>query len=165
MIASMNSTGQTASSGPLLPSPDLLHHRVSDVRDGLVADLRAVDLVQMIGDIAHRHPLREQRDDHVRQATDPSRALRHDHRVERAVAVAGDLHRHRADLGRQRLPGKPVPRIPRPLTRQIPPLITEVIGHLLLQRPLQHLPGQLVEQPTRTGQLQPLGLHPSHQLV
>jgi hypothetical protein len=43
-------------------------------------------------------------------------------------------------------------------------LITEVLGHLLVQRGLEHRLGQLFEQPIRPGQRQALFLGQPHQL-
>jgi hypothetical protein len=42
--------------------------------------------------------------------------------------------------------------------------ITEVLGHFLIERSLEHRLGQLLEQPVRPGQRQALFLSQSNQL-
>ena len=82
------STGQTASSGAVLPRRHVGHHRVGDLRDRLPAHADAVDLGQVRPDLAGREPFRVQRDHVARQALEtaavlavpsPGRMSPHDH--------------------------------------------------------------------------------------
>ena len=58
----------------------------------------------------------------------------------------------------------------RPWARAVPPstdhglmpLVTEVLGHLLVQRRLEHVLREQLQQPVRAGQLQPASLRLSH---
>lgn len=52
---------------------------------------------EVVLDITHRHPTRVEGDDHVIEATQPSAALGHERRGERAVAVPRDRELDIAD--------------------------------------------------------------------
>ena len=70
---------------PGLPGPDLLQHRVSDPGDRLGRQLGAVDLLQVVDDVPHAHPVRVQADDHVVQAAGhPPGTFRDQQRLEAA---------------------------------------------------------------------------------
>jgi hypothetical protein len=58
-----------------LPSLDLLQHRVGDLGDGLVGQFSAQRAGQVVADVAHRHPTRVQRNDHLVEAAGAPRAL------------------------------------------------------------------------------------------
>jgi hypothetical protein len=80
-----------------LPGLDLLEHPVGDLGDGLVGDLGADRAREVVLDIADRHPTRTQADDHVVEAVQAPRALRHQRRGERRTAIPWDVQRHVPD--------------------------------------------------------------------
>ena len=120
--------------------------------------LGAIHLLKVVQDVAHAHPVRIQRDDHVVQAAgDPPRALRDQQRLEGPGPVPRHLQRDRPDPGLDGLGDAPVPGVPRPVPGRIVPPVTQVRGQLGLQRPLQHRPHQLAEHRALAGQPQPPG--------
>ena len=86
-------------------------------------------------------------------------------RLERAGPVTRnvdlDLPRR---LGEHRLRSGAVADVARPGTGRVVLLIAQVLGHLLVQRGLEHRLGQLLEQPVRAGQRQTLLLRQPDQL-
>ena len=131
---------------------------VGDPADRFLADRGAVDFGEVRADLPAGQPLRIQGQDDLIDPGQPALPLLHDLRLERSVPVAGylDLHvpgglgQHRlrsgavADVGGVSIPGRPVL------------LMAEVIGHLLVQRCLQHTLGELLQQPVRARQGQAL---------
>ena len=107
----------------------------------------------MVGDVAGRHPLRIQAQHRVVEPRQPPGVLRHHRRRERAGPVTRDVDAHVPDIGADRLAGAAVTDVPgrRPLV----PIVTEMAGHLDLERGLQHLLRQPRQQPPRTGQVHP----------
>ena len=93
---------------PGLPRLDLLERRVGDLRDRLVGELGAQRALQMVADVAHGHPARVQRDDHLVEAAGAPRALRDQPRLERTRPVPRYRQTHRSDLGVEGLRGEPV---------------------------------------------------------
>ena len=127
--------------------------------------LGAQGAFQMGLDVADRHPARIQADDHVAQPADPALPLRHQPRVEAAVAVPRRGQIEVADLGAQPLRGDPVPGVARPVPGRVMLLIAQMIGQLRLQPGLQHPLHQLRQEPALPGQLHPALIDPVHQLV
>jgi hypothetical protein len=80
---------------PVLPFPNLLEHGVGDPADQIGGDLDPVKLLQVSLDLANREPPGVKADDPIVEPVEPGLPLRHDLRLEAAVAVA----RHR-DLDR-----------------------------------------------------------------
>jgi len=62
----------------------------------------------------------------------------HQHRGERARAVAGHRKMHRPDAGLHRFPDRPIAGITAVVSRQVVLGITEMGGKLCFQRPLQN---------------------------
>ena len=91
--------------------------------------------------------------------------LAHDLRFERAVTIAGHLDVDRADIGDHRLGPGAVTRVVPVAALHGVLLIAEMAVHLTLQAGLEHPAGQIAEQPTRAGQLHPLGLGSIHELL
>ncbi len=82
---------------PGLPGLHLLQHTVSDPRDRLVRQFGAIDLPQMVLDVADGHAVRVQTDDHVVQAAgDPPGPLGDQHRGKRARPVPRHIDLDRA---------------------------------------------------------------------
>ena len=136
------------------PGAHLLEHLVGDPGDRVLADGRAVHLVEVRGDLAGGQALGEQADRdrvHVRQAP---LALLDDHRLERA----GPVPRHRdahlpGGVGEHRLGPGAVADVARSGGGCLVFLVAEVLGQLLLQRGLQDGRGDRLEQPVRAGQV------------
>ena len=110
-------------------------------------------------------PLGRQRQHHLIHPAQPPAPLGHHHRLERAGPVPGHLDLDRADLGEHRLGPGPVPRVPRVMPSRIVGCVADMVGHLALQHRLQHLLGQIGQQPARAHQAHPVRLGPHHQLV
>jgi hypothetical protein len=72
---------------PALPGLDLLEHRISDLGDGLVRQLGAQRAGQVMLDIAHRHPTRVQRNNHLIQAAGTPGALGNQPRLKRPSPI------------------------------------------------------------------------------
>ncbi len=86
-------------------------------------------------------------------------------RLKAAVAVAGHLDLHRADLGQHRLGPGAVAGVPTPVSGRIVLLVAEVAGDLAFQSGLQHPLRELLQQPALPSQLQTAGLGPVDQLT
>jgi hypothetical protein len=133
-----------------------------------VADLDAVDLLQVGLDVADAHPARVERDDLVVKAVEAALVLGHDLRFERPLPVARRADPHRPVLGMQRLGRRAVAAVPGPARRRMAALIAEVVGQLGVHRALDQPPGQLGEQAALTGDLRRrarAGEQPVDQLV
>jgi hypothetical protein len=134
---------------PGLPRGDLLSHHVGHPRDQRRGDLGAVDLGQVRLDVAGGHAARVQREDHVIDLPGPPPPLRDDDRLEGGVTVAGHIDADRPGRGRDGLLVAAVTRVPGPVPGRIALHVTQVIIELGAQRPLQHRPGDLAQQPAR----------------
>ena len=86
-----------------LPLQDGVGDGVGDVADRPRDQLCPQGGVQVVADLAHRHPAGVQADDHAVQPVHAPLALAHQAGRERAGAVAGDLDLERAHLGVHRL--------------------------------------------------------------
>src|SRR5579872_150673 len=107
-------------------------------------------------DLAHRHAARIERHDPVVEALDPTLALRQDHRLERAVAVARNRDLHLAIFGQHRLLGIAVAAVARATTSRVTFLVSEMLAQLRSERPFHKRLLQLLEQPFCAQQI--LGL-------
>ena len=122
--------------------------------------------LQVMPYVAHRHPARIQRDDHlVQAAADPPLALGHQPRLERRVTVPRGVQLHRADLAPQRLRGRPVVGVRAAPPGRVALLVTEVIGQLDLQPAFEHRLDHLRQEPARPGQPQHIPVHRLQQPV
>jgi hypothetical protein len=148
-----------------LPGLDLLEHRVGDRGDGVVGQLHPQRAGQMVGDVAHGHPTRIQRDDHLVEPAGAAGALRDQPRLEGAGAVPRGVQRHRTDLGGQRLRGAAVARVRAAPPGRVAALVAQVLGQLGGQAALEHRFDHLREEPALPGQGQLAGVDPVHQLV
>jgi hypothetical protein len=143
----------------------LFGHRVGDVGDHLVGQLGTQRADQVMLDVAHGHPTRVQRDDHVVQAAGAAGALGHQPGLEHAGPIPRHGQPHVTDLGGQGLGRGAVARV-----RDAPPgrvalLIAQVPGQLGLQGTLEHRPDQLGQKPALPGQRQPTGIDLIHHRV
>jgi hypothetical protein len=150
---------------PGLPGLDLLQHGVGDRRDGVVGQLHAQRAGQMVGDVAHGHPARVQRHDHLVQAAGAAGTLRDQPGLEAALPVARGVQPHRPDLGLQGFRGRTVARVRAAPTGRVSTFVAQVLGQLRLQAPLEHRFDHLREEPALPGQGQLAGVDPVHQLV
>ena len=138
---------------PLGPVADVVHHAVGDARDQVAADVHAVDLLEVRGDIARRQPARVEREDLVVEPLKAALALADDLRLKAAVTVAGRVDLDLPVLGDQRLRGRAVARVPRAAGRLLMRLVADVVGQLDLHRALHQPLGQLGQQPAGPGDL------------
>jgi hypothetical protein len=76
--------------------------------------------------------------------------------LERRVDIAGHVNLDRADLGQHRLGPDPVAGIAMVTASGMVLVIAEMVAHLRLERGLEHLLGQLVQQPAGADKLDPL---------
>jgi hypothetical protein len=151
---------------PAAPGLHLLDHLVGDPRDRLLAHRRAVDLGEVRADLPGGQALGIQRQHDLIDPGQPPLPLLDDLRLERAMPVARHLDRYLpAGLGQHRLGPGPVPHVPRLVTGRAVLVMTEMPGHLLIQRRLQHRLGQLLQQPVRASQRHALLPGPGHQLL
>ena len=152
---------------PVLPRLHLLDHLVGDPADGLLRHRGAVDLREVRADLTRGQTLRIQRQDDLIDPGQPPLPLLDDLRLERPGPVPRHVDPDWAAAAGQHLLGPgPVADVPaaRALACGIMLLITQVAGHLLVQRGLDHGLGQLLQQPVRASQRQaPLAGQP-HQL-
>ncbi len=100
-------------------------------------------------DLPGRQASGVQREHDLVDLTESALSLLHDHRLEGALPVAGDLELDLAGgVGEHRLRPGPVPDVRRvSLTGSTVLLMAQVLGHLLVQRGLEHVLGELLEQP------------------
>jgi len=138
---------------PRSPRLDVLEHGVGDATDRVAADLDAVEVGQVRGDVAHRHAAGVEREDLVVQAGQARLALAHQPRFKRPVAVARRLDRDRTEFGLHRLGRVPVAVIAGSARRRLPRRTAQMLGQLGAQRRLDHAPGKLGNQPTGPGDL------------
>src|SRR5699024_4288651 len=138
---------------PRLPRGDLFQHRVGDVRDRLVRQIRAEGGGQVMLDVANRPPVIVEADDHVIQPAQAPPPLRDQARGERAGPIPRDLQLDRPELGLHRLRRGPVAGVGvlRRLAGAL--LIAQVAGQLGLQTPLERCLDQGGYEPAVTGQL------------
>jgi len=120
---------------------------------------------QVVGDVAHGHPARVQRDDHVVEAAGPADPFRDQPWLERPGPVPRHRQRDVADLGGHRLGRRAVARVGRTPPGRIALLIAQVLGELGLQPALEHRLDHLGEEATLPGQRQTTGVDALHQLV
>src|SRR5579859_4301326 len=150
---------------PALPGDHLLDHPVGDPRDRVPRDLRAVHVGEVSGDLAGRQAFRGQRDHQLIDARQPALALLDDLRLERPLAISGDVDLDLADLGQHRLRTRAVARVALVAARRRMLRIAEVVLHLHLQRRLQNRLRQIGQQTARTDQLNALAARPLNQLL
>lgn len=135
-----------------LPGLDLFSDRLSDVTDRLVAEFHTQGRFQVMSDIAHRHPAGVQADDHLVQPTDPSGALGHQRRGERAVPIPRGVQVDHADLGGDPARGDPVAGVARAVAGRVVLLVPQMVGQLSTHTPLQDGLEHLGQEPARAGQ-------------
>jgi hypothetical protein len=146
-----------------LPFLHVGDHRVGHPRDQIPGHLGAIDIGQVVGDIAGRHALRIQRQHRVVEPGQPPRVLGHHDRAERADPVSRHVDPHLADIGAHRLAAAAVTHVPRP--GPLPAVVAQMIGQLDIQRRLQDPLGQPGQQAARAGQLDALRARRRHQLL
>lgn len=118
---------------------------------------RPVDFSEMGADLTRGQALGVEREDHLVNAGQPPLALDDDHGRERAIPAPRNLDLHwPCRLREHRLGTSPVTRVAGLFAGIVMPLITEVLGHLLVQGRLDRCLGQHLQQPVRTRQGQAL---------
>jgi hypothetical protein len=112
-------------------------------------------LGEVRGDLTGGQAFGVQRDRHRIHIRQPPLPLPHDHRLESAGPVPGHLHAHfTGSLGQHRLGPGAVTDIPwAALGRRVVLVVAQVLGHLLLERGLQHGGGDRLQQPVGAGQV------------
>jgi hypothetical protein len=155
---------------PGLPLRDLIADHVGDLRDQCGRDFRAVDLPEVRLDIPGRHPSRVKRQDHLVDLPDTALPFRDDLRRECGIPVPRYPDPYRPGRRRHRFPVAAVPGITRPVPCRVALGIAEMILHFRAQRALDHLRGQLPDQPVRAVQqrnarLLRIGDHPVDRLI
>ncbi len=149
--------------GSVLPLGHTVHHLVGDGGDGLLRHVGAVHLGQVGADLAVGQPLGRQRQDHV---VDPGQAplpFPHDLRLERARSVPRHADLDRTDVGEHRLGPAAVTSVPAAPTGRVVLVVADVVGDLTVQGRLEDPLGQLLQQPTLAGELQPVTTSPIDQ--
>jgi hypothetical protein len=159
----MNTTGYTGLQRPVAPLGHLTDDVVGDPGDGVLGNCRAVDIGEVRGDLTGGQSLCRQRQDDLVDTGQPALAFLDDLRVEAAVGVAGHLDLDRPDLGEYRLGAGSVAGVATTAAGRVVLVIAQVLGHLRVQCSLEHVLGQLVEQPVRADQLDALFLRLSQQ--
>jgi hypothetical protein len=127
----------------------------------LPRDVGPVDLREVGLHLAGRETLRAQRDHQLVHPRQAPLALGDNLRLERAVAVAGDVDLDRPDLGQHRLGAVTVARVPAVSPGRVVAVVAEVVGDLALERGLDQPLRELGEQTTLAGQRQPTGPGPA----
>ena len=97
-----------------------------------------------------------QRQHDLIDAGQPTLTLLHDHRIKVTVGVSRYLDLDRPDLGKHRLRSAAVAGIAAAAPGRVMLVIAQVLGHLGIQRGLQHVLGQLIEQAVWAHQLHTL---------
>ena len=125
-------------------------------RDPLILD--ALGLREVGRDLPGRQTSGLQRQHDLINLVQPPLSFLHDHRLERAVPVPGHVQLDVAGgMGQDRLGPGPVTDIGRlPALGGMVLGMTQMLGHLLVQRRLQHAIGELLQQPVRARQRQAL---------
>ena len=119
----------------------------------------------MRGDLTGRQPLCRERDHQLIDTRQAALALLDDLRLERPLAVAGDVDPNLADLGQHRLRAGPVTGVALVAALRRVLRIAEVVLHLHLQRRLQDGLRQIAQQAARADQLHPLAARTLDQLL
>jgi len=117
------------------------------------------------GDLTGRQPLCRERQYDLIDTSQPALTLLDDLWLERAVRIARYLDLDRPDLGEHRLGPDAVTGVAAAPPHRIVLVIAQVLGHLRIQRGLEHVLGQLVEQPIRANQFDSLFLRLRQQLL
>jgi hypothetical protein len=128
-----------------LPRLHVFEHRVRHRRDQARRHLDLIDLLQVPLDLARRHPPRVQRDHLLVEARQPPLALRHQLRLEAALAVPGHLD---LDLTRVRLEAllrAAVARVAAVAALRRVLLIAQMLRELAFQRALEQPLRQVLE--------------------
>lgn len=136
---------------------------VGDLRDRVLADARSVDIVEVRRDLTGRQPPRGQRQHDLIDPIQPALPLANDLRIERPVPIPRDLDLDRTDLGEHRLRAFPVARVLTGRGRVL--LVAEVLGHLRLERCLQHGLREPAQQASRPDEADTLFLRLRKQLL
>lgn len=121
---------------PGLPRLGVLQHGGGDTTDGLAADPGAIELSDVGLDLADAHPAGVQGDDLLIQPRQPALALADQLRLKTALAVPRRVDRNAALVGQQRLRRAAVAGVPHAAGWRVSGRIAQMLGQLLLKRPL-----------------------------
>jgi hypothetical protein len=110
----------------------------------------------MRGDLPGRHSFRIQRQDDLVDLGQPALPFLHDLRLERPFPIAGNIDRHFTGRVRHhRFRSGTVSHVRRLAALiGLVLLVTEMLGQLLVQRCLENILREQLQQPIRAGQLQ-----------
>ncbi|KXB32585.1 hypothetical protein AT959_02580 [Dechloromonas denitrificans] len=103
--------------------------------------------------LANRHSSGVERQNLVVKAAPAGLVLRNQLRLERAVAITGNLNGQFAELTLQGLPALAVAGVAGRILHRLILAMAEVVGHLRFQRLLDQQLGQLLEQPILANQV------------
>ncbi len=110
-----------------------------------------------------REPADGQREHHLIHTGQPALTPLDDLRLERTLTIPGNVENNRPDLGHHRLRASAVAGIS--AGRLLVLLVPKVVGDLTLERGLEDLLRELLQQPALAGQPDPVRLRPVHQLA
>src|SRR5690606_26903886 len=96
---------------------------------------------------------------------DPTGALGDQPGLEGPGPIPRRVEPDRADLGRDRLGGRPVPGVRRATPGGVALLVADMVGQLRLQPPLEHSLDETRQEPALAGQLQLPGTDTGHELI
>lgn len=105
-------------------------------------------LFEVAADISGAHPARVQGDHGVVEAVETALVLLDDDRLERAIAISGNLDFEFAVARLDPFCRRPVARVAANLGAPLALLVAEVRGHLALQRAFEEPLGELINQPS-----------------
>jgi hypothetical protein len=148
---------------PVLPVGYLGQDRVGDPPDRVLGDTGPVHVGDVRRDLPVGETLGRQRQHQRLDPLQAALALADNHRLEAGITVPGHLDVDRADLGDHRLGPLPVAGVAPVAALRRVTVVAEVIGHLHLERGLQHLLREVPQQPARADQAQPFRAGLLHQ--
>jgi hypothetical protein len=96
-------------------------------------------------DLAGRQSLCRQGQDDLIDTGQPALTLLDDLRLERGIRIPRHVDVNRPDLGEHRLGPHPVTGVAAAPPGPVMPVITQMLGHLGIQRGLQHVLRQLIQ--------------------
>jgi len=147
----------------VLPFGHLLDDLVGDPADRVLGHGRAIDVVEVRGDLSGRQPTRGEREHDLVDPGESSLTFLDDLRLERPRPVPGHVDLDGTDLGQHGLGAAAVADVA--ALSLLVLLVTEVFGQLCLERCLQDSLGESVQQPVGADEVDALFLRLLQQLL